>query len=52
MLGEWARLSCPACPEEWFNYYWMFNKAGEDDTEDWEYGGVVVSCSVHDQSSD
>ena len=31
---------------------WSFNKAGEDEEEeDWEEGGVVVHCTVHDQSS-
>ena len=30
---------------------WAFNKAGEDEKEDWEEGGVVVHCTVHDQTS-
>ena len=30
---------------------WSFNKAGEDEEEDWEEGGIVVHCTVHDQSS-
>ena len=52
-----AGLRCPACPENKFNKrhninFWLFNKAEEDGTEDWEQGGVVVSCSVHAQSSD
>ena len=52
-----AGLRCPASPESKFNKRfdtndWSFNKAGEDDKEDWEEGGVVVSCSVHDQTTD
>ena len=52
-----AGLRCPASPESKFNKSfnqsdWQFNKAGEDDEEDWEEGGVVVRCIVHNQSSD
>ena len=52
-----AGLRCPARPESKFNKrfdtnYWVFNKAGEDDEEDFEEGGIVVRCSVHDQPSD
>ena len=52
-----AGLRCPARPENKFSKRfnhnnWSFNKAGEDDKEDWEEGGVVVRCSVHDQPSD
>ena len=30
---------------------WAFYKAGEDDVMAWEEGGVVVHCTVHDQTS-
>ena len=30
---------------------WAFYKAGEDDVMVWEEGGVVVHCTVHDQTS-
>ena len=51
-----AGLRCPASPESKFNKRdnindWSFNKAGEDGEENWEEGGVVVSCSVHDQTT-
>ena len=51
-----AGLRCPARPESKFNKRfdindWQFNKAGEEDEEDWEEGGVVVRCTVHDQPS-
>ena len=51
-----AGLQCPARPESKFSKRfdindWQFNKAGEDDEEDWEEGGVVVQCIVHEQSS-
>ena len=51
-----AGLRCPASPESKFSRPldandWAFNKAGEDAEEDWEEGGIVVRCSVHDQSS-
>ena len=26
---------------------WSFNKAGEDEERDWEEGGAVVHCAVH-----
>ena len=50
-----AGLRCPASPESKFSKRsdindWSFNKAGEDDEEDWEEGGVVVRCIVHNQS--
>ena len=49
-------LRCAANPEnkidKRFNQNdWAFNKAGEDEEEDWEEGGVVVHCTVHDQTS-
>ena len=51
-----AGLRCPASPESKFSKRfmdefndWSFNKAGENDKEDWEEGGVVVQCTVHDQ---
>ena len=52
-----AGLQCPARPESKFRKRfdindWQFNKAGEEDEEDWEEGGVVVRCIVHDQPSD
>ena len=52
-----AGLRCPARPESKFTKRfdtndWVFNKAGEDDEEDFEEGGIVVRCSVHDQPSD
>ena len=52
-----AGLRCPARPERKFNKRfdtndWSFNQAGEDDEEDFEEGGIVVRCSVHDQPSD
>ena len=47
---------CPASPESKFNKRWnqndwSFNKAGEDGKDDWKEGGIIVKCSVHDQSS-
>ena len=49
-------LRCAANPEnkidKRFNQNdWAFNKAGEDEEEDWEKGGIVVHCTSHDQSS-
>ena len=46
-------LRCPASPESKFSKSfdtsdWQFNKAGEDDWTNWEEGGVVVQCKVHD----
>jgi len=50
-----AGLRCPASPESKSSRYrmdWSFNTAVEDDDEDdWVEGGVVVSCSVHDQTT-
>ena len=51
-----AGLRCPARPEskinkKWDLNDWSFNKAGEDDKADWEEGGVVVQCTLHDQST-
>ena len=51
-----AGLRCPARPESKFSKWtavndWSFKKAGEDDEEDWEEGGVVVQCTLHDQST-
>ena len=56
-----AGLRCPASPESKFSKRfldesndWSFNKAGEDDEEDWKdwrEGGVVVQCTVHDQTT-
>ena len=51
-----AGLICPASPESKFsrrddNNDWSFNKAGDFDKEDWEEGGVVVQCTIHDQPS-
>ena len=48
---------CPAHPQNKFNKKdnlndWLFNKAEEDDNEeDWEEGGVVVHCTVHEHCS-
>ena len=49
-------LRCAANPENKIDKRydrndWAFNKAGEDEAEDWEEGGVVVHCTVHDQTS-
>ena len=46
-----AGLRCPASPESRSSKRvdindWLFNKAGEDDAEDWEEGGVVVQCTA------
>ena len=46
---------CAANPESKINKSfnkknWAFNKAGEDEEEDWEEGGVVLQCTVHDQT--
>ena len=51
-----AGLRCPASPESKFSKMfdindWLFNKAVEDDKEDFEEGGVVVSCILHDQTT-
>ena len=51
-----AGLRCPASPESKFNKKydiedWGFNDAGEDDEEDFEAGGVLVRCTIHDQPS-
>ena len=51
-----AGLRCTARPESKFSKRcdinnWQFNKAGEDEEEDWKEGGVVVRCTVHDQST-
>ena len=44
-----SRSSGQSCPAHQQNTNeWSFNKAGEDDKEE---GGVVVSCTVHDQST-
>ena len=48
--------SCPAHQQNKFSTRfntndWEFNKAGEDEEEVWEEGGVIVQCSVHEQSS-
>ena len=50
-----AGESCPAHPSN-FSFHnqsfqqnnWRFNKAGENQEENFEEGGVVVRCSVHD----
>ena len=52
-----AGQACPAHPRNKFSKRgdskdWGFNKAKEDDDEeDWEEGGVVVQCSVHQHCS-
>ena len=49
-----AGQACPAHPRNKINKEyklndWFFNKAEEDDNKtDWEEGGVVVKCSVHE----
>ena len=48
--SSWPR--CVASPESKINKRfnqkeWSFNKAGEDEKRDWEEGGVVVHCAVH-----
>ena len=48
--------ACPAHPRNKFNKRdnlsdWSFNKAKEDPGEDWEEGGVIVQCSVHEHCS-
>ena len=50
-----AGESCPAHPSNFFCHQqsfkqnnWRFNKAGENQEEKFEEGGVVVRCSVHD----
>ena len=47
---------CPAHPRnapnlEYDTKEWMFNKADDNDVEnrDWEEGGVVLHCSVHNE---
>ena len=52
-----AGPSCPASPEnkfsKWFDHDdWQFNKASGEGKEEWEEGGVIISCSVHGQSCD
>ena len=53
-----ARLPCPADPRNRNNKRfkikdWQFNKADKDaKAADWEDGGVVVKCTVHDNCSD
>ena len=47
---------CVANPENKINKRlnqndWAFYKAGEDHVMNWEEGGVVVHCTVHDQTS-
>ena len=45
---------CPAHPrnkrsDRGDNYQdWSFDKAREDSEPDWEEGGIIVRCSVHD----
>ena len=51
-----AGLRCPASPESKLSKRfaindWSFNKAGEDEEENFKEGGVVVRCIVHDQTS-
>ena len=47
-----SRSSGQSCPAHQQNTNeWSFNKAGEDEKEVWEEGGVIVQCTVHDQSS-
>ena len=50
-----AGESCPAHPSNFSRHKksfeinkWRFNKAGENQEENFEEGGVVVRCSVHD----
>ena len=50
-----AGESCPAHPSNFFLHQqsykqnnWKFNKAGENQDENFEEGGVIVCCSVHD----
>ena len=52
-----AGQACPAHPQNKFSKSshlndWLFNKAEDDnDKEDWEVGGVVVQCTVHEYCS-
>ena len=47
-----SRSSGQSCPTQQQNTNdWSFNKAGEDEEEVWEEGGVIVQCTLHDQSS-
>ena len=61
-----AGLRCPASPENKFGKNsenindgricenindWQFNKAGDDGKEDWREGGIVVQCTVHEQTT-
>ena len=55
LLSGSAGESCPAHPSNFSLHRqscninnWMFNKAGENQDEKFEEGGVVVRCSVHD----
>ena len=50
-----AGESCPAHPSNFSLHHpasqrnnWQFNKAGENQEEKFEEGGVLVRCSVHD----
>ena len=50
-----AGESCPAHPSNFFLHKrstninnWQFNKAGENQGENFEEGGVIVRCSTHD----
>ena len=40
--------SCPAFEQNTKD--WSFNKTGEDEREVWEEGGVILQCTLHDQS--
>ena len=52
-----AGQACPAHPRNKVNKKfeendWSFNKAkDDDDKEDWEEGGVIVQCTVHEHCS-
>ena len=52
-----AGQACPAHPQNKFSKRfdtndWGFNKAKEDDDdEDWEEGGVIVRCKIHEHCS-
>ena len=55
LLSGSAGESCPAHPSN-FSFHkkslkqnnWVFNKAGENQEENFEEGGVVVRCNIHD----
>ena len=43
-----SRSSGHSCPAHQQNTNdWSFNKAGEDEEEVWEEGGVIVQCTLH-----